>query len=165
MRKLTFPRCPYSQVELAEASAAWGCNCGPGALAAMLGLKPNDVRAHIPGFDAKRYVNPTMMKAALKSLGVPFVGSANPELCDYGLCRIQWAGPWTCPGVPVRVAYRKTHWIGAMLCSNLPWVFDINSGWQMLAKWALETVPRLTALYPGATGEWWPTHRWELLLP
>lgn len=154
---------PYDEAELDRAAREWGCNCGPGALAAILGLKPDQVRDHVPYFDARRYTNPSMMKAALDSLNVVIRPASNAvRLTTYGLCRIQWEGPWCDPGVPPMVAYRKTHWIGALDDCGEQLVFDVNGGWDTLAQWERETVPELTALYKGASGGWHATHRWEL---
>jgi hypothetical protein len=162
----------FDAKEAGDAYEAWGCNCGPGALAAMLGLTPNEVRPHIPGFDDKRYTNPTMMKQALKSLGVAWHDrkATGHTLCNYGLVRVQWLGPWTDPGAPAKWAYRQTHWIGSAVLNPADpridqlYIFDINCGWTSFTKWALETVPTLTTLYPRSYGTWLPTHRWELEL-
>jgi hypothetical protein len=159
IKKITGTNYSYTEAELDKAVSEWGCNCGPGALATMLGVKPDDVRAHIPGFDQKRYTNPTMMAAALRSLGVEFHECRHPT---NALCRIQWGGKWTAPGVPPRVAYRYTHWIGVLTCTTGTWVFDVNSGWTREEDWEKEVVPLLTSMYKGADGKWWPTHRWQL---
>ena len=92
----------------------WGCNCGPTALAVMAGATLDEVRPHLSGFDGKRYTNPTMMFGALKSIGLSFnrIGAAWPR---YGLARIQWEGPWTQPGVPMRARYRFTHWVASWM--------------------------------------------------
>lgn len=152
--RLSGPTYPFSQEEAGAASKAWGCNCGPGALAAILGMKPDDVRPHIPNFDARRYTNPSMMGAALRSLGVTWrdVDDAGDRegkehaLPDYGLVRVQWLGPWMNPQ-PGRERwalmdqYRHTHWIATALfprtALRIPtrYVFDINFGWAPLDWW------------------------------
>jgi hypothetical protein len=154
---------PYDADEANRASREWGCNCGPAALATMLNLKPDDVRPHIPHFDERHYTNPTMMKAALSSLSVPWTRFCPRDpLTNYGLVRIQWEGPWCNPGVPPVAAYRKSHWIGATILEGSTFVFDVNCGWSSLRTWEKETVPELVALYKDANGGWHPTHRWEL---
>jgi hypothetical protein len=143
----------------------------------MTGLKPDDVRQHIPGFDKKRYTNPSMMAAALKSLGVEFLSrpTNGKDFCQYGICRIQWLGPWTEPGVPPAAAYHYTHWVGCLQTGGKPttWIYDLNMHliqrpnldnadiWPTLAQWAGYIVPKLTK-YSGATGGWLVTHNWEL---
>lgn len=145
----------------------WGSNCGPGALAAITGLTLDEVRPHLVGFDTKHYTNPTMMFDALKSIGIPHVriGSKWPR---YGLARIQWEGPWTEPGVPMRVRYRYTHWIGVWGTEDRGvGVFDINeigngTGWVKMSDWSDFVVPRLTNTYKRATGNWHITHGVEV---
>lgn len=165
-QKLNEPWYPYTQEELEGANKQWGCNCGPGALATMTGLKPENVLPHIPRFQERRYTNPTMMAHAIRSLGLRIkFARMQTHLTEYGLCRIQWHGPWTRPGVPAAAAYRKTHWIGAMIIEDIQWVFDINCGWVEALEWEQETVPGLVKMHPGADGKWSATHRWELVFP
>jgi hypothetical protein len=165
---------------LADADHAyeeWGANCGPGALAGVLGLTLDAVRPHLPGFDEKRYTNPAMMFAALRSLGVayhrvdPFTteGQARRHWPTLGLVRIQWEGPWTKPRVPIRARYRHTHWIGAAKAPlDDVGIFDINcinngSGWVALADWEAIVVPHILATcVPRASGAWHQTHVLEL---
>jgi hypothetical protein len=162
-----------------RAADEWGCNCGPGALAAVTGLTLEAVRPHLVGFDEKRYTNPKMMAAALRSLKIPFqrvyecLGARNPEEWKlprfFGLVRIQFAGPWTRPGVPVRARYRHTHWIGFWCGPAMSsWkAFDVNAiatgGWLDWDAWRFDLVPwLLSETEPQSTGVWWPTHSWEI---
>lgn len=151
----------------------WGCNCGPGAIAAVCGLTLDEVRPHMRDFERKRYTNPTLMWSALRSLGVRFSfrsGDLGRQWPRYGLARIQWEGPWTRPGVPVRAAYGRTHWIGVDARSaNDVGIFDINamgngSGWCALEEWADVIVPWiLRECVPRADGGWHITHAVEIL--
>lgn len=154
----------------------WGANCGPGALAAICGLTLDEVRPHMGDFERKLYTNPTLMLAALLSLCE--AGLINGYLRDmrkqppwprYGLARIQWEGPWTKPGVPARVAYRHTHWVG--VCGFNPTnvgIFDINmisngTGWGSLENWRTIMVPLLLKeCVPRADGKWHLTHAIEI---
>ena len=152
-----------------RAHADWGANCGPGALAAIMGMTLDEVRPHLIGFDQKHYTNPTMMNDALRRIGKPWqkIGANWPQ---YGLVRVQWEGPWTQPGVPMRVRYRYTHWIGAELGKSTVGVFDINvinngTGWCDKRDWESTIVPWLTEQYPRATGAWHITHAIEIHLP
>lgn len=165
-RKLTKPEYSFTESDARKAFDDWGCNCGPTALATMTGLSLDDVHPHIPDFDDLHYTNPTMMKAALAGIGVQWgdrksdgspIDQLPHLLTRYGLCRIQWEGPWY-----GRFAYRKTHWIGAMEYRGMPYVFDCNSGWVSQGIWEKDVVPTLTEMYKRATGAWHCTHRWEL---
>jgi hypothetical protein len=169
LHKLNSPSSAFCHAELLRANAQWGCNCGPAALATMLGVKPDDIRHHIPAFEQKRFTNPTMMSQALKSLGVATRPADNQQkLTAYGICRIQWEGPWSQPGVHPARAYPYTHWIGSMVHKvegeeDPNWVYDVNEGWLPLFIWSHTTVREITSWYKGATGGWFPTHRWELI--
>lgn len=162
-RLITEPTLTFSEADARDAHARWGCNCGPAALAMMLGLKPDDVRSHIPDFDSKRFTNPSMMSAALMALGVDYraITEEKPDFVDNGLVRIQWDGPWCKPGVPIGARYRHSHWIGALRHQGQLWIFDVNGGWVSLETWMTTIVPAIAASVPRANGKWWSTHRWE----
>ena len=156
--------------EAEAAHAKWGANCGPAALAAIMGLTLDQVRPHMGDFESKGYTNPTLMFAALDSIGrrwrrarcvdTPF-GMRWP---DYGLVRVQWEGPWTAPGVPLRARYRFTHWVAAAREGAGVAVFDVNasgngSGWCSVEDWESVVVPWiLSECVPRATGGWHMTH-------
>lgn len=165
-----------SKITLEAAERAyeeWGCNCGPGAIAAVCGLTLDQVRPHMGDFERKRYTNPTLMWAALQSLGARFSyrgGNLGRRWPRYGLARIQWEGPWTKPGVPARAAYGRTHWVGvdARARDDIG-IFDINavangSGWCALDEWTDVVAPWiLRECVPRADGGWHITHAVEIL--
>ena len=167
--RLPGPSSPFTSKELEDAREQWDCNCGPAALACMLGLKPNDVRDRIPGFLEKRFTNPTMMQEAVRSFGLRLEKIRNEETLHYGICRIQFDGPWCHPGVPPGAAYQRTHWIGALWDPGSPgekqWVYDVNSGWETLDVWSLGTARELAACHRRGNGKFFPTHKWELIFP
>lgn len=160
----------FTAEDAERAHNTWGCNCGPGALAAIMGMTLDEVRPHIPEFDAKHYTNPSMMNAALRSIGRPWrkIGAVWPH---YGLARIQWEGPWTGPGVPMAARYRYTHWVGSKITQDFrTGVFDINciangSGWTAFEHWERVIVPHLTEGHKRATGKWHLTHAIEVEEP
>lgn len=174
MNRLTDALRPRFSAEDADlAYDEWGANCGPGAIAAVLGLTLNDVRPHMGDFERKHYTNPTLMWASLRSLGARFsyrggdLGQVNWPA--FGLARIQWHGPWMKEGVPARARYRHTHWVGA--CRRAPdeiGIFDINaigngSGWCHLSDWTSTIVPWIIATcVPRGDGNWSITHAVEI---
>lgn len=154
--------------EATVAAEAWGFNCGPGALCAVLDLTPDELRPKMGDFEAKGYTNPTLMADVLRAHGVRYrqaYRSDAPGRCAlaFGLMRVQWAGPWTRPGVPMAARYRQTHWV-AMADDE---VFDINAicvgGWISRHEWETKLAPWLIReACPKGSGEWWPTHGWEI---
>lgn len=157
-----------------EANAAgeeWGFNCGPGALCAVLGLTPAEIRPSLGDFESKGYTNPTLMARVLHAYGLVHrqtYRSDHPGRCriERGLMRVQWAGPWTKPGVPMAARYRHTHWVAV----SGDQVFDLNAicvgGWIPFDEWQYRLVPWLICeACPKGTGEWWPTHGWEIIEP
>lgn len=165
-------RHPLFSVEDAErAYDEWGCNCGPAAVAAICGLRLDEVRPHMGDFEAKHYTNPTLMWQALDSIGVTWA-HVRPavEWPLHGLARVQWEGPWTRPGVPARAAYRHTHWVGAASDSvRGVGIFDVNalgngSGWCSIEDWSSKLVPWiLEECVPRADGGWHLTHVVEVM--
>lgn len=187
---ITKPSLLFTLDDAQRAADEWGANCGPAAIAAISGLSLDAVRPHLGDFETKHYTNPTLMWAALRSLGVRWtcktrlardaagaqygdVGTV--PLPEYGLARIQWEGPWTEPGVPIRVRYRHTHWVGCASDpgfpltpgSEGPLLFDINAmcvgGWITFVEWSRSLVPwLLEQVEPTANGRWHITHSVEI---
>lgn len=176
-------RLDFDSDDAAEANREWGCNCGPAALAAVLGKTLNDVRTavELAGFAGKRYMSPTMMRRALAALGVEpkendVSGPAYFQTAhwpDHGLVRVQWEGLWTREGANPKWAYRHTHWIavfrqkpldvaGALLAVLDPVVFDINGGLMLFEEWKETIVPAITRTIPRADGDWNTTHSWGI---
>jgi hypothetical protein len=158
--------------DMDRAHAAWGANCGPSALAVICGLTLDEVRPHVEsGGPFPGYTNPTLMLAALRSVGVTWRPRAIRDAATgqlpwprWGLARIQWHGRWMEPGVPIAARYRHTHWVGAATRANGDvGVWDVNalgngSGWCALADWERVLVPAITGEIRGASGGWERTH-------
>jgi hypothetical protein len=158
---------PFTANDVERAYDLWGANCGPGAVAAIMGMTLDQIRPIMAaeGFETKHYTNPSMMNAVLRRVGRPWHKIGREWPC-YGLARIQWEGPWTLPGVPMRARYRYTHWVGVNKRQTTG-IFDINcmnngTGWCSLDDWVRVIVPYLTAQYPRATGGWHITHAIEV---
>jgi len=163
----------FTAADVARAHATWSCNCGPSALAAITGLTLDEVRPHMGDFEQRGYTNPTLMRSALRSIGRPWVEIDPRERPwpRWGLCRIQFLGPWTEPGVPMRARYRFTHWIGAASRgAGDVGVWDVNAigngtGWCARSDWERVIVPELVAGYRRANGGWHITHAIEVERP
>jgi hypothetical protein len=161
----TVPCIAFTETDAARAYHEWRANCGPAALAACLGLTLDAVRPHLGDFEARGYMNPTMMANAVRSLGALRQMMRIDERETFpsrGLVRIQWGGPWINPGVPVGAAYARTHWVASLNHDGFPWVFDINGGWLLRRQWESDIVPLLIAEVRKADGSWFPTHRWDV---
>lgn len=158
----------------------WDANCGPGAIAGIMGMTLDELRPHLGDFEKKGYTNPTLMREILRNIKAPV--SAILTTCKeeqelrtnpwpyYGLARVQWEGPWTAPGVPMRVRYRHTHWVGTSLQDGERRIFDINcmcvGGWVSLSEWTDSVVPwLLRQCEPKANGLWHLTHAVEIKRP
>lgn len=166
---MSFPPPPvaFTSHDADRANVEWRCNCGPGAVAGILGITLDQIRPFVGGFERKGYTNPTLMWEILNQLQVPWRKFNKPHgWPTYGLARIQWHGPWMSPGVPPAAAYRRTHWVGACALPGNVGIFDINavntepgSGWVRLEAWAQTIVPwLLKSCVPHADGEWSLTH-------
>lgn len=161
-----------------DRAQSWGFNCGPGALCAVLEKTPDEIRPHLLDFEKRGYTNPSLMFAILRDLDIEFSVDrhadqvTNYALPRFGLVRVQWSGPWTRPGVPIRVRYRHSHWIAVRRYGADPretMVFDINGikeGWITWEVWRSQLVPwLLEQCEPQSDGSWWPTHSIEITQP
>lgn len=162
-----------------RANDEWGCNCGPSALAAVTGRTLDGIRPLMGDFEKKRYTNPTLMFESLSRTGLQW--GRIEGIPTHGLLRIQWEGPWTEPGVPMRVRYRHTHWVGIKQSDRAgiihpdaiyanAGIFDINAmnsgGWISYRDWACSLVPWiLEQCEPKANGLWHITHRIQVGKP
>jgi hypothetical protein len=162
-QRLKLPVLPFAN-QMNRAVKELDFNCGPTAIAAIMCLDPFYLPAHLPDFAKRLYTSPKMMKDCLKSLGVTWhlrEGEVTPQtLTKYGLCRIQFEGPWY-----GKFAYHYTHWCAAAEFANGLWVWDVNqagNGWQTFTHWCNVTMPKLISYYKRATGGWNCTHRLEL---
>lgn len=138
-----------------------------------MGLTPEELRPQLGNFEQKGYTNPSLMREVLQRVGVRYElvyrgDEPIPEFppLTHGVMRVQWGGPWTQPGVPMRARYRQTHWVAVASAH----VFDVNAmcvgGWLPLDEWALQLVPWLIReAVPKGDGTWWPTHAWEVSPP
>lgn len=165
--RITRPK--FSVADADRAYAEWGCNCGPTALAAVCDLTLDQVRPLMGDFERKRYTNPTLMLESLTRTGRRWRRLAADEKPATGLLRIQWEGPWTAPGVPMRARYRHTHWIGYATGRWVDGAFDCNclnngSGWVAWPEWQSIVAPWLIReAVPRGNGAWHVTHSIEVL--
>ena len=155
-----------------QAVDEWGFNCGPAALCAVLDKTPAEIRPHLLDFESKGYTSPTLMTRILDALGAQWVQTFRGDdpfgvPCFWpglSLMRVQWGGRWTQPGVPMRVRYRYTHWVGVSVAPDeTKFIFDTNAiccgGWLPVSEWADKLVPWLIKEgVPKGSGAWWPTH-------
>lgn len=176
----------HMTLEMAQAASdVWGFNCGPGALCAVFDKTPDEMRPYLREFEQKCYTNPTLMLDILAGIkaawGWKFAVAYRERIGDQihptvrypqlALVRIQWGGPWTKPGVPVRARYRKTHWVAYKRSeTNGERFFDINAmcvgGWIPREEWAGQLVPWLIReCVPKGDGTWWETHVIEIVAP
>ena len=133
-------------------------------------MTPDEIRPYLLDFERKGHTNPTLMTEILRGHSIVYRQvyrgddpTAQMPRLAHGLVRVQWGGPWTKPGVPMRVRYRHTHWVAV----EGGHVFDINAicvgGWIPYAEWATQLVPWLIReCCPKGDGTWWPTHAIEI---
>lgn len=164
---VSIPMLRFTEDDARRAFDDWGSNCGPGAIAAVVGMTLDELRPHLGDFERKGYTNPTLMFEILRRLNLRVTVNKLPDWPSFGLVRIQWEGPWMNPGIPMAARYRHTHWVAGARRNGSIGVFDINcmnsGGWVPLEDWSSAVVPFLIRHHAkGASGGWHITHAIEV---
>lgn len=164
---------PKLKFGLEDQKRAWeesGANCGPGTLAGICGSTPRDAVGILGAeFERRRATTEIMLREGLKALGVSW-RDREPGWPEYGICRIQWDGPWIEDPDPFE-KLGHSHWIGAATRDlSSPMIFDINAisvgGWISLREWDQVLRPWLLGIAePDAPGGWWISETLEIPLP
>ena len=155
----------YSPVDTDDAWRGWKANCGPAAFAAVTRNPVGNVRSLFPLFPCKPWVNPTHMMGAMNEAGIRYEickkdGTGQAYTPRYGLCFLQWDGPWIDQGI--NAAYRHTHWLGFCRHKN-PMVYDVNvKEWISSDDWEKHIYPLFVREKPQITG-WWIRWACEVL--
>ncbi|MCP3065292.1 hypothetical protein LXT21_41625 [Myxococcus sp. K38C18041901] len=147
----------YAPPDLLEANGAWKANCGPSALAAVLGVPLRLVRGSFPGFPAKPWTTPTSMAAALAAQGLHHrVQQGMPRGDVHGVAFLQLRGSWD--SAPERAQYRHTHWVGLHRDGGALSIYDCNTGsaggWLPSEEWKVQVLAELLERHRGASGKW-----------
>lgn len=147
----------FVPADVDEANASWTANCGPCALAALLGLPVASVRQAFSWYPERPWCSPTQMLSALSAMGhraaLQQHKTGDRAFVD-GLAYVQFTGPWTSARASARWAYRHTHWVAVAHGGHL--VYDANTDrWASAAWWSRCVVPVLLEDTPRADGGWW----------
>lgn len=130
---LKFPPLPYTAEESDRANAEWKACCGHHSIAAACGLTLDAVRKALP--HEKGWMSPTNVATTLHNLGIYCqLTQGHTKEPSQGINRIQFEGKWLNQGVPARVAYFQTHWIGVRDGFVLDTVVD-SCLWIPVAAW------------------------------
>ncbi len=133
--------------DVSVARAAFGANCGPAALAAILSVGVCAVMQLFPHFPARPTTSPRQMRRALETCGLHTEAIA--ELPGYGLALIAAEGPWSHRGKATGWTLRYTHWVG--VCGQN--VYDVNeSGWVNMESWSTSVASLFHGAWPKANG-------------
>jgi hypothetical protein len=158
-----------------KATKEWSFSCGPLSLAALIGLRPEEVHEKIGRF--KGYTGRRDMEDMLGRCGYLVLektpGKALPiHWPAYGLVLIQFCGPWMIErttgmtvgsGRNARWACKHTHWIAAQKKERTIWVYDFNTGhWVPEPEWTAQIPALLAAQDPERDGRYWAATSWEI---
>lgn len=163
----------FTPTDMDDANIAWLANCGPGALAALLGVQVMEVRPRFPHFPEKARTNLTQMQEAMgrsrRETPAPPVELAPagpfPRIERAAMVQIQWTGRWTSPAANARYAWadmlKNSHWTAArMTPAHGLWVYDVNfnidgpvsGGWMPVAAWERNIAPSMIKEKKSRTG-------------
>ena len=147
----------YNPPDIDEAHEQWRANCGPCAVAAVLGRDMGKVRELFEPWPG--YSNPTLIRRAVERAGKRLL-PATIETVETGLGFVQFEGPWEAGGA--RAAYRHTHWVGLARRSRHdgepPQIFVYDAaahevgGWITLEAFGRVGIPMYLEDEPKATG-------------
>lgn len=154
----------WAPPDVEAAHGAWGANCGPCALAALLGRAVDFVRGAFPWFPSRPWTTASQAVQAVTNLGhgaalhTDWQGIAHigppVALPPAALLQIQWTGPWTAPGASPRWAYTQTHFVASLHGGAA--IYDVNLGaWTRAEHWMKIVAPVLVRDVPRADGGWW----------
>lgn len=164
-----------------EAYDAWGCNCGPTAIAAILGKSMAAVRHAFPWFPDRPRCSPTQLGEALATLQQPVcwttlgmnrgpIEEQKERFPGQGLVVVQIDGPW-CDLANKLAAYRYLHTVACQRVAGLLFVYDINAGpdespggWLPFPMWNHYVMAELVKDKKRATG-WFVRSVFELPQP
>lgn len=142
----------YSPPDVDQQYELWGANCGPTAIAALLGKPVADIRPLVEPF--KGYMNAGDLVAALGRAGVRTrrrdEARGSKALPQHGLAVLQIDGPWCEPGVNPRARFRYTHTIASR---NGIWIYDGNArAWLDRSPWEAYVMKEIVDDTRRATG-------------
>lgn len=143
---------PYAPPDVDKQHELWGANCGPTALAALLGKTVAEIRPLVQPF--KGFMHAGDLVTALGRAGKQTRRHDEPRgskaLPQHGLAVLQIDGPWCEPGVNPKARFRYTHTIA---CWHGVMVYDGNMDkWRRRENWERETMAFLVQDQKRATG-------------
>jgi hypothetical protein len=162
----------YCPPDVDEAKKAWGANCGPAALAAVLGRPVMEMAAYFPRFHPGRCASTVQIAEAIAKATDDEVAVTPSQRIDMrsgkgfvsrmwpsrGVACLMFHGPWDLqrsrsPDAAKKL-YKHAHWIGIQQLGMVTMVYDIHSKcWEPVCDWRDETLARV--LDDHKSNEWW----------
>lgn len=153
----------YSPPDVAEQNKIWGANCGPSALAAILGRTVASLRETIATVQCgafKGYMHAGHLCDVLRACGREVRrrdfrdGKQIRWPRERGLVVVQIDGPWCEPGVNPKARFRYTHTVAVeQALGSIRMVYDGNARmWLQEIAWEYEIMRLLIRDQPRATG-------------
>lgn len=153
------PLAPYGVEDARRAWDSWGANCGPWAVAALLGVGMDAVRPLFPWFPERPYTKETDLRRVLDEAGLVWSEETQGWPAQ-GLVRMAWHGPWWDDvGVDPFARLRRSHWVATLDTEQGRFLFDGNAiaegGWVTLDRWSQVWAPWIASLESAdASGAW-----------
>lgn len=136
----------FEPPDVDEQHELWSANCGPTALAALLGRSVADVRPLVETVQGGRflgYMHAGHLLSALKYEGLrpsrrEVIRKQREWPQGRGLVVIQIDGPWCNEGVNQKAAYRYTHTVASAFAGKV--IYDGNAARWCSREWWEENV-------------------------